>query len=80
MKTLFAFLALLITLNIFAQQNIADVRSLVGQEVTVSGIVTNGDELGKVRYFQDETAGLAAYGSTMNGIERGDSQLQLRGH
>ncbi len=33
----------------------------VGSTVTVHGIVTNGDELGKIRYLQDGTAGIAAF-------------------
>ena len=46
----------------------------VGTEVTVTGIVTNGQELGNIRYFQDATAGIAAYGGSQNGvIFRGDS-------
>ncbi|MFM7400423.1 MAG: hypothetical protein ACKO4W_05915, partial [Bacteroidota bacterium] len=32
----------------------------VGDTVTVRGVVTNGYELGKIRYFQDGTAGIAA--------------------
>ncbi len=73
MKALFTFFALLIALSVFAQQNISDARSLVGQVVTVSGIVTNGNELGSIRYFQDGTAGLAAYGSSVGNVNRGDS-------
>lgn len=33
----------------------------VGSMVTVRGIVTSGEELGKIRYLQDGTAGIAAY-------------------
>ena len=73
MKTLFTFFALFISLSIIAQEKIADVRDRVGQQVTVSGIVTNGEELGIIRYFQDETAGLAAYGSLVENVKRGDS-------
>lgn len=35
-----------------------------GAQVTVRGIVTNGAELGKIRYLQDGTAGIAAYPGT----------------
>jgi len=47
----------------FAQDDIADARENynVGQTVTVTGIVTNGAELGSIRYIQDETAGIAIY-------------------
>jgi phosphatidylserine/phosphatidylglycerophosphate/cardiolipin synthase-like enzyme len=33
----------------------------IGSTITVSGIVTNGAELGKIRYFQDGTGGIAAF-------------------
>lgn len=73
MKTLFTFFALFITISLFAQEKIADVRNRSDQQVTVSGIVSNGAELGGIRYFQDETAGLAAYGSSVENLKRGDS-------
>ena len=73
LKTIFTFLMAIWGWQAFAQQNIIDVRNAVGQEVTISGIVTNGAELGTIRYFQDNTAGLAAYGSEMNNVNRGDS-------
>ncbi len=44
-----------------------------GTTVTVRGIVTNGDELGTIRYLQDGTGGLAAYSSSMSNVQRGDS-------
>lgn len=45
-----------------------------GASVTVSGVVINGDELGVIRYIQDETGGLAIYDPTeMAGIDLGDS-------
>ncbi len=45
----------------------------IGTVVTVKGIVTNGPELGVIRYFQDNTAGIAAYGSITSSAQRGDS-------
>lgn len=45
----------------------------LGQTVTVSGVVTNGSELGALRYLQDGTAGIAAYGGSVSGINRYDS-------
>ena len=45
----------------------------IGTVVTVKGIVTNGAELGIIRYFQDNTAGIAAYGSLVTPIALGDS-------
>ncbi len=57
-----------------AQTDIADARSYsVGQTVTVSGVVTNGSELGLIRYMQDGTAGIAAYGGSVSSINRYDS-------
>ncbi len=47
----------------------------VGQKVTVKGIVTNGAELGIIRYFQDDDYGLSAYGTKVNGVALGDSIL-----
>jgi phosphatidylserine/phosphatidylglycerophosphate/cardiolipin synthase-like enzyme len=59
---------------IFAQTTIQEARNLPeGTVVTVKGIVTNGSELGIIRYFQDNTAGIAAYGSSVGVINRGDS-------
>jgi len=57
-----------------AQTDIADARTYgIGQTVTISGVVTNGAELGPIRYMQDGTAGLAAYGNALDGVNRGDS-------
>ncbi len=57
-----------------AQETISAARALpVGTVVTVKGIVTNGPELGIIRYFQDNTAGIAAYGSITSSAQRGDS-------
>lgn len=57
-----------------AQTDILDARSYgIGQTVTVTGIATNGSELGSIRYMQDLSGGIAAYGSQVNGVNRGDS-------
>ena len=48
----------------------------LGSSVTISGIVTNGAELGPIRYIQDATGGLSAYpgtGSVSFSCQRGDS-------
>lgn len=59
---------------ILAQNTIQDARNMAeGAVVTVKGIVTNGSELGIIRYFQDNTAGIAAYGSAVGVVNRGDS-------
>ncbi|MBN2638041.1 MAG: T9SS type A sorting domain-containing protein [Bacteroidales bacterium] len=58
----------------FAQTiTILEARQKVGEVVTVKGIVTNGSELGSIRYFQDNTAGIAAYGTAIDNVQRGDS-------
>jgi phosphatidylserine/phosphatidylglycerophosphate/cardiolipin synthase-like enzyme len=50
----------------------------LGSTVTVEGIVTNGEELGGVRYLQDETAGIAAYGNLVRNIQRG-TRIRITG-
>jgi phosphatidylserine/phosphatidylglycerophosphate/cardiolipin synthase-like enzyme/DNA/RNA endonuclease YhcR with UshA esterase domain len=78
-KTLFSrFLMLMAFLAIgtqaFAQISISAARALpTGSTVTVKGIVTNGNELGVIRYMQDATGGIPAYSSTMTNVQRGDS-------
>lgn len=62
---------LLIAGSILAQTDILDARTNYGinDEVTVTGIVTNDNSLGSVRYIQDETAGIAIYpGSAWTGF------------
>ncbi len=59
--------------SVHAQNTILEARGMIGQVVTVKGIVTNGSELGTIRYLQDNTAGIAAYGSAINNVNRGDS-------
>jgi predicted extracellular nuclease len=61
---LLALLALCNALLLSAQTDIQDLRDnyAVGQIVTITGIVTNGEEMGSsVRYIQDESAGIAIY-------------------
>lgn len=75
-KILFATLIALATTNLFGQAiSIDSARSLpVGTVVTVKGVVTNGSELGVIRYLEDGTAGIAAYSSTLTAnVHRGDS-------
>ncbi len=74
MKFYFILIAYLWAIPIYAQQNIADVRNLQnGTIVTVTGIATNGSELGLIRYIQDKTAGLGIYDSQLKNVKRGDS-------
>ena len=55
--------------------SIADAKALGADAVvTVSGVVINGDELGVIRYVQDDTGGLAVYDpAEMGDTELGDS-------
>ncbi len=63
LKSVFTYSLITLSGLAFGQENIADMRENynVGQTVTVTGIVTNGAELGSIRYIQDETAGIAIY-------------------
>jgi len=72
---LLLFTALLISNTIFAQANIAEARTYAQDaSVTITGIVTNGSSLGKIRYVQDDTAGLPIYNNdnVTAGINEGD--------
>lgn len=74
MKKLLFNLALLALGQQAFAQSIAQVRNLgIGQTVSVSGVVTNGSELGPIRYIQDGTAGIACYGTNLNTVQKGDS-------
>ena len=72
--TLFVVLAAQLA---WAQIPISQARTqAIGSSVTVSGIVTNGDEMGPIRYIQDATAAIPAYpgsGSIPFSVSRGDS-------
>jgi len=74
-KTFFISLLLLgIFSTGYTQNTILEARQMgEGAVVTVKGIVTNGSELGVIRYFQDNTAGIAAYGSLVGSVNRGDT-------
>lgn len=53
--------------------SIAAARALpVGSQVTVSGIVTNGPELGVIRYIQDGTGGIGVFSNMLSSAVRGD--------
>tara|TARA_E500000331_G_scaffold357573_1_gene419793 strand:+ start:10458 stop:12578 length:2121 start_codon:yes stop_codon:yes gene_type:complete len=72
-KTTILLFTILISVLGFAQ-DIATARAQgIGATVTVTGIVTNGDELGPIRYIEDSTAGLALYDpAVLSGVQRGD--------
>lgn len=77
MKTLLTALALLLAGSAGYSNAIPieDARSKSdGSTVTISGIVTNGSELGTPRYMQDETAGIVVYDNQFaSSVTRGDS-------
>ncbi len=55
-------------------QNIATARNAgIGQTVTVTGVSSNGSELGSIRYIQDGTAAIPCYGSNLSSVLNGDS-------
>jgi len=73
MKKIYLLIAFIcISFYTFAQQNISEARTMVGSAISVTGVVTNGSELGNIRYLQDETAGIAAYGTSVSTLKRGD--------
>ena len=73
-KVIMSIMTIAISAFGFGQANIEDARNFaLGQTVTVSGVATNGSELGPIRYMQDNTAGIAAYGGPIGGVNRYDS-------
>ena len=65
--------------NTQAQIDIATARGMaLGSTVTITGIVTNGDEFGVIRYLEDLTGGIAVYDNALSAVNRGDS-LTLTG-
>ncbi|TGE24081.1 T9SS type A sorting domain-containing protein [Hymenobacter aquaticus] len=68
--TLFALLTLGASVRPALAQTVESIASArakgVGATVTVRGTVSNGSELGAIRYLQDKVAGLAAYSTAAN--------------
>ncbi len=59
---------------------IAEARTKAeGETVTVTGVILNGPELGAIRYFQDETGGLAVYDPDSAGDLKEGDQIQITG-
>ena len=78
MKKIICFLILILFLfSEFSYSQlitIKEARTLgPGLNVQVTGIVSNGSELGTIRFFQDTTGGLAAYSYSMGNVKPGDS-------
>jgi phosphatidylserine/phosphatidylglycerophosphate/cardiolipin synthase-like enzyme len=73
--TLWASLCAFTTLNAQTSINIAR-QQAIGCEVTISGIITNGAELGTIRYIQDLTGGIGIYSTNFaSSMNRGDSVI-----
>lgn len=75
-KNILSFCAFSLVFGTFGQVNINDARTnySVGQTVTIKGVSANGpNQLGTIRYIQDATGGLPAYGSNLNSVQLGDS-------
>jgi len=78
-KVLTLILGLFLLNNLNAQTPISNARTMsIGDVVTIEGIATNGDELGIIRYLQDDSGAVAVYpgtGSTGDfpgDVKRGD--------
>lgn len=75
MNSILIFCALNFSMHFFvsAQTSISTARALpLGSTVTISGIVTNGAELGTIRFIQDGTAGIAIFSSSLANAQRSD--------
>lgn len=73
MKRIFTLVSVVLGLTLQAQ-TVQQVRNMsIGTTVTVKGVVSNGTELGSIRYLQDATAGIAIYGNNLSGLTTGDS-------
>lgn len=74
MKKVLVIISALLSLSATGQTSIYEARqSGTGATVTVSGIVTTGDEFGTIRYIQDSTAGIAVYSNSLSSTEPGQN-------
>ena len=75
---LFAIVGIVFSMNAQTPIDIAAARLQdTGTVVTIQGVVTNGSELGNIRYIQDPTGGLPAFqnptaGDFVSKVKRGD--------
>ena len=77
-KVLLTFSIIFFSSLCSAQSSISSARlQPLGSSVTVTGVITNGNELGVIRHMQDLTAAIALYDPTTNNylanVNRGDS-------
>lgn len=64
----------------FAQADIAEARTYAeGLGVTVTGIVTNDDEFGPIRYIQDATGGIPFYDPTIAALLNPGDEVTVTG-
>ena len=80
MKRILLFLVAIFTIQLAQAQTIdisAARQVTLGQVVTVKGIVTNGTELGVIRYMQDATGGIPIYDNSVT-PNRGD-EIEVTG-
>lgn len=77
MKNLLLFAALVFSVQAVSAQDVIDIavaRTMPeGEVVTVTGTVTNGQELGSIRYYQDATGAFAAFSPDFGSVSRHDS-------
>lgn len=82
MRKIFTIILLLFfqIISSFAQADIADARTYAeGLGVTVTGIVTNDDELGPIRYIQDATGGIPFYDPTIADLLNPGDEVTVTG-
>lgn len=82
MRKIFAITFLLIfqITSQFAQADIADARTYAeGLGVTVTGIVTNDNELGPIRYIQDASGGIPFYDPTIADLLNPGDEVTVTG-
>lgn len=77
-KSFLSIIILCLSISFSFGQNLITIDSArsipVGDTVTISGIITNGAELGTIRYIQDHTAGIGVYDWNLSSsLFRGDS-------
>ncbi|MCX6352553.1 MAG: phospholipase D-like domain-containing protein [Bacteroidetes bacterium] len=79
MKNLLLSFFVLLSIHAFGQTSITKARVIgAGKPVSIKGIVTNGNELGVIRYIQDDSAGVSVYDTSLSKVQLGDS-IQVTG-
>jgi endonuclease I len=74
MKKIVSLIFVSVSISAAAQTTCAVARaSALGTTVFYKGVSLNGPELGPIRYIQDGSGALAAYGTALANVQRGDS-------